>query len=304
MAHAVSPHIQLTELTKRYGKAATLALDNVSLQVNSGEVYGFLGPNGAGKSTAIRTLMNFIQPTSGHATILGKDIVKDSVDIKHSVGFLASDMAMYPKMTGNQFLAYMTELQPTTILAYRRELIKRLRADPTKRLGNLSRGNRQKFAIVQALMHKPDVLILDEPTSGLDPLMQEVFYELAREAKSRGAAIFMSSHIFGEVQKVCDRVGIIRDGQLIAERDIAEMAKEAAHTLEVTFASVPPLAELKRIKGVTLASHNEHQATVHVHGELSALLAVLSRHDVSQLEVHQLDLEELFMHYYRDERSP
>lgn len=303
MAQAASPLIQLTKLSKRYGKSATLALDNVTLQVSGGEVYGFLGPNGAGKSTTIRTLMNFIQPTSGQASILGKDIVKDSVDIKRSIGFLSSDMSMYPKMTGNQFLTYMTELQPSTIVTYQRDLVKRLRADPAKRLGDLSRGNRQKFAIVQALMHKPDVLILDEPTSGLDPLMQEVFYDLIREAKSRGAAIFMSSHIFGEVQKVCDRVGIIRDGQLIAERDITEMAKEAAHTLEVTFAAAPPLAELKRVKGVKLAAHNEHQATLHVHGELSALLAVLSQHNVSQLEVHQLDLEELFMHYYRDERS-
>ncbi|CAN5329347.1 ABC transporter ATP-binding protein [soil metagenome] len=303
MAQATSPLIELAGLTKRYGSSATLALDDVSLQVNTGEVYGFLGPNGAGKSTTIRTLMNFIQPTEGQATILGKDIVTDSVEIKRSVGYLSSDMAMYPKMTGHQFLDYLAELQPTTEPGYRRELIKRLRAEPTKRLGDLSRGNRQKFAIIQAFMHKPDVLILDEPTSGLDPLMQEVFYDIVRDAKTRGAAVFMSSHIFGEVQKICDRVGIIRDGKLIAERDIAEMAKEAAHTLEITFASAPPLTELKKIKGVTLAAHNEHQATVHVHGELSALLGALSRYDVTQIEVHQLDLEELFMHYYRDERS-
>ena len=303
MPQAVSPLIELDKLTKRYGNAPTLALRDVSLHVNGGEVYGFLGPNGAGKSTAIRTLMNFIQPTSGHATILGKNIVEDSVEIKRSVGFLSSDMAMYPKMTGRQFLAYMAELQPTTNHSYRRELTKRLRAEPTKRLGDLSRGNRQKFAIIQALMHQPDVLILDEPTSGLDPLMQEVFYELIREAKSRGAATFMSSHIFGEVQKVCDRVGIIRNGKLITERNITEMAKEAAHTLEITFASTPPVAELKRLKGVQIVEHDGYQVTAHLHGELSPLLAALARHNVLQLEVHQLDLEELFMRYYRDERS-
>lgn len=297
------PLIQLVNLSKRYSGAPRLALSNVSLHVNAGEVYGFLGPNGAGKSTTIRTLMNFIQPTDGHATILGKDIVKDSVAIKRAVGYLSSDMALYPKMTGHQFLAYMSELQPTIDKAYRRELIKQLKAEPTKRLGDLSRGNLQKFAIIQALMHKPQILILDEPTSGLDPLMQEVFYELIREAKSRGAAVFMSSHIFGEVQKICDRVGIIRDGQLIAERNITEMAKEAAHTLEVTFATKPPVAELKRLEGVEVTTHNDQQATLHVHGELSALLAVLAQHDVTQLEVHQLDLEELFMRYYRDERS-
>jgi ABC-2 type transport system ATP-binding protein len=303
MTQAESPLIQLSKLTKRYNGAPRLALDNVSLHVNSGEVYGFLGPNGAGKSTTIRTLMNFIQPTSGQATILGKDIVKDSVEIRRSVGYLASDMAMYPKMTGHQYLDYMSELQPAASKAYRSDLIKRLRAEPAKRLGDLSRGNRQKFAIIQAFMHQPQLLVLDEPTSGLDPLMQEVFYELIREAKDRGAAIFMSSHIFGEVQKVCDRVGIIRDGKLIAERNITEMAKDAAHTLEITFATAPPVAELKQLKGVQVADHTDHQATIHVQGDLSALLSALATHHVTQLEVHQLDLEELFMHYYRDERS-
>jgi ABC-2 type transport system ATP-binding protein len=293
--------IVIQSLTKRYSGTKRDSLHNLSLQVAAGEVYGFLGPNGAGKSTTIRTLMNFIQPTSGRATILGNDIVKDSVQIKRSVGYLSSDMAMYLKMTGHQFLAYMAELQPTTDSGYRRELVKRLKAEPSKRLGDLSRGNRQKFAIIQALMHRPQILILDEPTSGLDPLMQEVFYELIREAKGRGAATFMSSHIFGEVQKVCDRVGIIRDGKLLTERNITEMAKDAAHTLEVTFAAAPPLAELKRLKSVKLAAHDEHHITVHVQGELSALLAILARHNVTQLEVHQLDLEELFMHYYRDE---
>jgi len=303
MAQAPPPLIELSHLTKRYNGAPKLALNNISLAVERGEVYGFLGPNGAGKSTTIRTLMNFIQPTKGHASILGKDIVKNSVEIRRSVGYLSSDMAMYPKMTGYQYLAYMTDLQPSTDKAYQRDLIKQLRAEPAKQLGDLSRGNRQKFAIIQALMHRPQILILDEPTSGLDPLMQEVFYELLREAKKRGAATFMSSHIFGEVQKVCDRVGIIRDGKLLTERDITEMAQDAAHTLEVTFATVPPLAELKRLRSVQLAAHDEHHVTVHVQGELSPLLATLARHDVTQLEVRQLDLEELFMHYYRDERS-
>lgn len=303
MAQASSPLIQLKKLSKRYGKSPKLALNNVSLEVGSGEVYGFLGPNGAGKSTTIRTLMNFIQPSDGSATIMGKDIVKDSVDIKRSVGFLSSDMALYPKMTGHQYLDYMSELQPAASKAYRVELTKRLKAEPAKRLGDLSRGNRQKFAIIQAFMHQPQIYILDEPTSGLDPLMQEVFYEIVREAKAQGAATFMSSHIFGEVQKICDRVGIIRDGKLIAERNIGQMAQDAAHTLEVTFATKPPLAELKKLKGVKLNSHDERHVTVHVQGELSPLLAVLARRNVTQLEVRQLDLEELFMHYYRDERN-
>lgn len=295
--------IQIKNLSKTYRGATSPSLYKLSLEVAEGEVYGFLGPNGAGKSTTIRTLMNFIQPSEGGATILGKDIVRDTVDIKRSVGYLSSDMAMYGKMTGHQYLDYLSELQPTTSKTYRKELVKRLKAEPDKKLGDLSRGNRQKFAIIQAFMHQPQVLILDEPTSGLDPLMQEVFYELVHEAKSRGAGIFMSSHIFSEVQKICDRVGIIRDGKLIAERNIAEMAKDAAHTLEVTFDGEPPLTELKKLKSVKLASHDDTHVVVHVQGELSPLLAVLARHNVTQLEVHQLDLEELFMRYYRDKET-
>lgn len=296
---ATQPTVDIKKLSKRYHGRSEFALKDLSLQVMPGEVYGFLGPNGAGKSTTIRTLMNFIQPTSGSATILGQDIVKDSVAIKRSVGYLSSDMAMYPKMTGKQFLSYMGELQRSGEPGYKRELIKIMKADVGKRLGDLSRGNRQKFAIVQAFMHKPDVLILDEPSSGLDPLMQEAFYQLLREAKERGAAVFMSSHILSEVQKICDRVGIIRDGKLIAERSIAEMTQEAAHTFEVTFKDTPPVAELKHLHGVQVVAHDEHNVTIHLHGGLPPLLAMLAKHDVIRLEVHQLDLEELFMRFYK-----
>jgi ABC-2 type transport system ATP-binding protein len=192
----------------------------------------------------------------------------------------------------------MCELQGSVDQNYRRELMRRLKADGGKRLGDLSRGNRQKFAIVQAFMHKPQVLILDEPSSGLDPLMQETFYDLLHEAKARGASVFMSSHILSEVQKVCDRVGIIRDGKLIAERDIVEMTQEAAHTFEITFDGKPPLADLKRLKGARITGNDDHQVTLQFHGELPPLLTTLAKHNVVQLEVRQLDLEELFMHYY------
>jgi ABC-2 type transport system ATP-binding protein len=288
-------------LTKRYQGTEIDALHDLTIQVKAGEVYGFLGPNGAGKSTTIRTLMNFIQPTSGGATILGRDIVQDSVAIKSSVGYLSSDMAMYGKMTGHQFLDYMTELQPSTVKSYRNELAKRFRTELHKKLGDLSRGNRQKVAIVQAFMHKPEVLILDEPSSGLDPLMQEEFYGLLREFKQRGAAVFVSSHILSEVQKMCDRVGIIREGKLIVERDIAEMAQEAAHTFDITFADKPPLAELRKIEGVKVADHHDNEVTVHVHGNLSPMLKALSKYSVTRLDTRQLDLEEMFMRFYNVE---
>jgi ABC-2 type transport system ATP-binding protein len=295
-----SPLIFLDNLSKRYPGTKKLALDSVSLEVNSGEVYGFLGPNGAGKSTAIRTLLNFIQPTSGSAKILGLDIVKDSVKIKKSVGYLSGDFAFYPKMTGHQYLKYLGELQPPVSKKYVDELIKRLKAEPHKKLGELSRGNRQKFGIIQAFMHQPKIIILDEPTSGLDPLMQEEFYKLVAESKKRGSAIFISSHILGEVQRTCDKVGIIRDGKLIEERVIADMAKEASQTFDITFAGKVPLADLKKIKGAKVTDTKRGAVTVHMHGKLAPLFSVLAKYDVAKIDARNLDLEDMFLGFYSE----
>jgi ABC-2 type transport system ATP-binding protein len=285
-------------LSKRYKGTDVYALKGLDLDIKAGEIYGFLGPNGAGKSTTIRTLMNFIQPTAGSASIMGLDIVKDSVAIKKSVGYLSSDMAMYSKMTGHQFLDYIGELQDGGDRAYRDELVKRFQPELGKKLGDLSRGNKQKVGIVQTFMHKPDIIIMDEPSSGLDPLMQEAFYDLLKESAKRGAAVFMSSHILSEVQRVCDRVGIIRKGRLVVERDINEMAKEAAHTFDITFAGKPPLAKLRQLKGVDVSAHDGANVRVHVHGELGPLLGELSGYDVVKLDARQLDLEEMFMRFY------
>lgn len=295
-----APAISIQKLSKRYGSSNNYALKDLSLEVMPGEVYGFLGPNGAGKSTTIRILMNFIQPSGGSASILGLDIVKDSVNIKRSIGYLSSEAGMYRKMSGRQFLDYMSDLQPAVSTSYRNELIKRLKADPRKRLGDLSRGNRQKIGIIQAFMHQPQILILDEPTSGLDPLMQEVFYELVKESKQRGASVFASSHILSEVQKMCDRVGIIRDGKMVGERKIAEMAQEAAQTFDITFAGTPPMAKLKKIKGVQMASQDGNTVTLHLHGQLSPLFAELAKDSVTAIDTRQLDLEEVFLRFYHD----
>jgi ABC-2 type transport system ATP-binding protein len=295
--------IELIKLSKRYGSDSKLALDNVSLKVSSGEVYGFLGPNGAGKSTAIRTILNFIQPTSGSAKILGLDAVNDSVEIKKSVGYLSGDFAIYPKMTGKQYLQYMGELQPPTSKKYVDELIKRLKADPNKKLGELSRGNRQKFGIIQAFMHQPKVLVLDEPTSGLDPLMQEEFYKLVLESKEQGSAIFMSSHILSEVQRTCDRVGIIRDGVLIEERVIADMAHEASQTFDITFSGKIPVSELKKIKHAKLTNIKDGSVTIHMHGKLAPLFVVLAKCDVTKIDARNLDLEDMFLGFYKDKKA-
>ena len=295
------PVIVIDNLSKIYPGTETPALDRLTIKVHEGEVYGFLGPNGAGKSTAIRMLMNFILPSSGTATIAGKDITKDTLEIRSSIGYLSGDLAMYPKMTGSQFLDYMNSLQSAPVSSKVIEtLAKRLKANLSKPIGELSRGNRQKIGIIQAFMHDPEVLILDEPTSGLDPLIQETFLELVREAKDRGACVFMSSHVLSEVQKVCDRVGIIKEGKLVSEKDIREMAIEAAQTFEIVFAKKAPLTALKSVPGIKIESHKGGTVIIHMHGALAPLFAVLARHEVLKIDARNLDLEESFMHFYQD----
>ena len=218
----MTPYIETTDLSKIFKTGDTPALDALNLSVKKGEVYGFLGANGAGKSTTIRLLLNFIQPSSGRARIMGQDVVSEGVAIKRLVGYLAGDVALWPKVTGNEVFAYLGKLQSQVNHDYLAELIKRFEAEPDKRIDQLSKGNRQKIGIIQALMHQPDVLILDEPTSGLDPLMQEVFYEEIRRAADRGAAVFVSSHNLTEAQRMCDRVGIIKHGRLIREYSIKD----------------------------------------------------------------------------------
>jgi len=295
-----TPAITTKSLSKKYAGTNFYALEDLNITINYGEVYGLLGPNGAGKSTAIKLLMNFIQPSSGSATIAGLDAVKDSVMLKNNVGYLSGDVAMYRKMTGRQFISYMHDLQPAISKKYTISLEKRLKADMTKKIGDLSKGNRQKLGLLQAFMHQPDILILDEPTSGLDPLIQEVFHELILESKQRGAAVLISSHILSEVQKTCDRVGIIRAGKLVTQKNIDEMLVEAAQTFDITFAAKPPLQLLKKLPGTKVVSQKQNDVTVHVHGGLSGLFAILAKHEVLKIDAKNLDLEDVFMRFYED----
>ena len=298
------PAIETIKLSKKYDRNINFALHDLSLKIYPGEVYGFLGPNGAGKSTTIRLVMDFIRPTSGTAKILGLDTLKQSVEIKRHVGYLSGDSDSYLKMTGRKFLSYMNDLQPAVSKKYVNELTSRLKAELNKPLGSLSRGNRQKVALIQALMHQPDVLILDEPTSGLDPLMQDEFYLLLKEAKQRNATIFMSSHILSEVQKVCDKVGIIRSGKLVSEQSIEDLAMEASQTFVIDFTNRPPLKELRAIDGVkNVTVQKDGKVILHVHSGLSSLFAVLARHDVRQLSTMELNLEDQFMHYYQSDTN-
>lgn len=293
------PTITVIDLSKQYSGTDVFALKKLNLKIMPGEVYGFLGPNGAGKSTTIRTLMNFIQPSSGSAQIMGLDILKDSVRIKKRVGYLAGNVALYTKMTGREFLEYMKELQPVAKSDNIPKLAKRFDANLNKKISELSKGNHQKIGIIQAFMHEPDVLILDEPTSGLDPLMQEQFYELVKEAKDRGAAIFVSSHNLTEVQKMCDRVGFIRDGKLINEQTLADLAREATQTFDISFVKDVPLVELKNIAAAKVTKNSTHHATVHMHGNLSDLFKVLAKHQINSINQREANLEEEFLQFYK-----
>lgn len=294
-----SSAISITGLSKRYSDSAPFALKDLNLQISPGEVYGFLGPNGAGKTTTIRLLLNFIQPTAGTATILGKDIVNDSVTIKRDIGYMSGEIALYPKMTGRQFLRYMADLQPPKKRKTLDDLAKRFDVALDTKIRNLSRGNRQKIGILQAFMHEPSVLVLDEPTSGLDPLMQEQFYQLLKEYKSRGASVFTSSHNLAEVQKMCDRVGFIRGGKLISEQSIDEVAATAASTFDITFVGSAPTAELKKIQGAKVTSHTANHLTVYLRGDLAPMFAVLARHKVASINQREINLEDEFLRYYK-----
>ncbi|MBI4034469.1 ABC transporter ATP-binding protein [Candidatus Saccharibacteria bacterium] len=297
------PAIETFGLTKRYSKSRRFALRDLDLTIDKGEVYGFLGPNGAGKTTTIRLLMNFIQPTFGNAQILGLDMVEDSAQLKASIGYLAGDVALYPKMTGHQFLAYLTGLQPPKRQRYVDGLARLFQAELGKKIGDLSRGNRQKLGLIQAFMHEPAILILDEPTAGLDPLMQEAFYELVRQTQARGATLFISSHNLTEVQKVCDRVGFIRSGRLVAEETINDLTRSAVQTYDISFAGRAPVAELKRLPKIKIIANTSHHVTVTIRGELRPLLGLLARHSVVSLERREINLEDEFLKYYKEAKS-
>jgi ABC-2 type transport system ATP-binding protein len=295
--------IILTNLTKRYAGSKTLAVDELSLSIGEGEVFGFLGSNGAGKSTTIRMIMNFLQPTNGNATILGKDSVRDSVELKRHMGYLSGDVALYHRVTGAQMLNYLGKLQGTHDKAYLRTLTQRFEAELHKPISQLSKGNRQKIGIIQAFMHKPDVLVLDEPTSGLDPVMQERFYETIAEAKARGAAIFLSSHSLGEVQRMCDHVAIIRNGKLVRTGTLADFADQTP-IFEVTFTGSVPQS-LANNKTLEVLETKDRVVTVKPSGNIAEALAALGTYDtIANLQTSQQELEEEFMSYYNDEDKP
>ncbi len=299
MATVDRPAIETFGLSKRYSGNLEFSLNKLNITIMPGEVYGYLGPNGAGKSTTIRLLMNFIQPSEGHAQILGHDIVDESLQIKRRVGYLPGEFAYYPNMSGRQFLEYMTQLLPPKRKRYINELSRLFEVPLSLKLSSLSKGNRQKIAIIQAFAAEPDIFILDEPTSGLDPLMQEVFFDLVRRSKKRGATIFFSSHNLGEVQKICDRVGFIRSGELVMEQTISELSSSSIQTYHISFAEPNPVSELRLLRNVKVISNTPRHITVKIRGDLKPLFMLLARHKVNSIDRQEINLEEEFLKFYR-----
>jgi ABC-2 type transport system ATP-binding protein len=293
--------IDTAKLTKYYGKQ--LGIEDVDLEVKRGEVFGYLGPNGAGKTTTIRTLLDFIRPTRGSATVFGLDIRQSSVDIHRRVGYLNGELALYNNMTGEDLLKYLGNLRGGLDWKYVRELAARFQCDLPRRIQGLSLGNKQKLGLLQAFMHKPELLILDEPTNGLDPLMQHEFYDLLTETKKEGRTIFLSSHILPEVEKVCDRVGIIRQGKLVTVETIETLKSHSVRQLEIHFARAIPKEKFSNVSGIRDILVQDKLLTCNVVGSLDALVKAAAQFEVINIISHEPSLEDIFMTYYNEGKN-
>jgi ABC-2 type transport system ATP-binding protein len=292
--------IETHGLTKHYGDVR--ALENLDLEVHQGEVFGFLGPNGAGKTTMIRTILDEIRPTAGSASIVGLDTHRDAVEIRNHIGYLPGDLAMYPRLTGRDTLTYFANLRGGVDWSYVDELADRLDADLSKKVGDLSTGNRQKVGLIQAFMNRPAVLIMDEPSTGLDPLVQREFQAMMREVAAEGRTVFLSSHTLSEVQRISDRVGIIRHGELVAVEAVQELRSKAMRRVEFEFGSQVDPAVFDNVSGVRDVSANDHRIVLSYDGKMDSLLTtVAGRYEVVDISIAEADLEEIFLTYYRDE---
>jgi ABC-2 type transport system ATP-binding protein len=292
------PAILTEGLTKHYGEVR--ALVDLDLEVRMGEVFGFLGPNGAGKTTMIRSILDLIHPTAGRATIVGLDSRADSVEIRNHIGYLPSDLSMYPNLTGRDMITYFANLRGGVDRAYVDQLSSRLEAELAKKVGDLSSGNRQKVGLVLAFMSRPRLIIMDEPSSGLDPLVQREFQSMMREVAAEGRAVFLSSHTLSEVQRVADRVGIIRNGHLVDVEFVDDLRSKAIRTVELQFDTPVEAAVFEAVPGVRDVEVASHHATMSFDGQMDALLRTATEHyTLVDVNTQEADLEEIFLEYYR-----
>ena len=290
--------IETERLSKFYREHR--GIEDLTMAVNAGEVFGFLGPNGAGKTTTIRTLLDLLHPTSGSARLFGLDSRRDSVAIRRRLGNLPGDFGYGKAATGREAVSLLARLRGVRELDRVDALAQRFRADLDRPLGELSRGNRQKVGLILAVFHSPELLILDEPTSGLDPLMQEEFLALVRQERERGCAVFLSSHELDEVERVCDRVGIIRDGTLIAVERVADLLAKTPRRASIEFSETVDVNELRGLPGVSDLAADGRKVEFRVAGDIDAVIKAVAAHHVTDFELAHPTLEEVFLGYYQD----
>ncbi len=286
--------IEVNNLTKYYGKARGIV--DVSFNVEEQEIFGFIGPNGAGKSTTIRLFCSLIYPTNGQAKIFGKDCAKFGPDIRQEIGYLPSEVFYYDKMKVIDLLKYSASFYKKDCTARMHELAEIMELELTRRIEDLSYGNRKKVGIVQGLLHQPKVILLDEPTSGLDPLMQQKFFKLIREENARGATIFFSSHILGEVQKMCSRVAIIKEGKIIKIEDIKTLQHDNYKKIKVAASQID--ASRFDVEGVIKLEKHNGVVGFFYKGDINVIMRKISEQEVSDVTIEEPTLEEIFMHYY------
>jgi ABC-2 type transport system ATP-binding protein len=295
-AGAVAGVISARDLTKTYGRSRGVV--GLTFDVEPGEVFGYLGPNGAGKTTTIRTMLDFISPTTGRIDVFGLDSRTSSVQIHRRVGYLPGELALYERMTGAEYFAHFAALRGGVDEAFVAELVDRLALDPSVRIRSLSHGNRQKIGLVQAFMHRPELLVLDEPTQGLDPLVQQTFYELIGEVRTEGRSVFLSSHVMPEVERLCDRAAIIRDGRLVAIEDIGDLTSRSIKTIDLHFAGPAPVEAFASLAGVEVATSTRDAVRLRVQGAVDQVIKTAARYEVVDVESHEPSLEDVFLAFY------
>jgi ABC-2 type transport system ATP-binding protein len=286
--------IQTTNLTKSYGK--NRGISDVNITVRKGDIFGFLGPNGAGKSTTIRTILDFIRPTGGSASVFGLDCQKDSLAIRRRTGYVPGDANLYGHMTGWKYLRYIGGIRGKYDEEAAKKYAERFEIKLDRKVREYSSGMRQKVIIIQALMNDPDLIIMDEPTKGLDPLVQQIFMDLIREEAASGKTIFMSSHQLSDVEKVCNRVAIIKEGKIVAEEDMASLKRKAGKVVEVKFKGAKP--ESFAVSGIGNVAQLDGYYKMTTTGDIKSVLRDLASYDIEDVNIHAMTLDDIFMQYY------
>lgn len=286
--------LKIDKLTKYYGKIK--GIENLSLELNKGEIFGFIGPNGAGKSTTIKCIMNLINKNSGDIYIDGKINSKDDLELKEIIGYLPSEISLYDDMTVKQILDYNAQFYKKDTSLKRKELVTKFQLDESKKVEQLSLGNLKKLGIVLALVHDPKLIILDEPTSGLDPIMQDVFYNILKEEREKGNTIFYSTHVLSEIKKICDRVGIIKDGNLIKVETLKEMKN---NNLVIVTIKSRKIANIKIELKFKILEETEEEIKILYNDDINKLIKLLECYNLEKLLIEELSIEDMFIHYYK-----